>query len=56
MRSETMKKVIWVIVFVAIGAASFFWAAPTAQNPESYEKTIETLDSLENKELVMTAS
>ena len=51
-----MKKVIWVIVFLAIGAASFFWAAPTAQNPESYEKTIETLDSLENKALVMTAS
>ena len=51
-----MKKVIWVIVLLAIGAASFFWAAPTAQNPESYEKTIETLDSLENKALVMTAS
>lgn len=51
-----MKKVIWVIVFLAIGAASFFWAAPTAQNPESYEKTIETLDNLENKALVMTAS
>lgn len=51
-----MKKVIWVIVLLAIGAASFFWAAPTAQNPESYEKTIATLDSLENKALVMTAS
>ena len=51
-----MKKVIWVIVLLAIGAASFFWAAPTAQNPESYEKTIETLDGLENKALVMTAS
>lgn len=51
-----MKKVIWVIVLLAIGAASFFLAAPTAQNPESYEKTIETLDSLENKALVMTAS
>ena len=51
-----MKKVIWVIVLLAIGAASFFWAAPTAQNPESYEKTIETLDNLENKALVMTAS
>ena len=56
MRSETMKKVIWVIVLLAIGAASFFWAAPTAQNPESYEKTIETLDGLENKALVLTAS
>ena len=51
-----MKKVIWVIVLLAIGAASFFLAAPTAQNPESYEKTIATLDSLENKALVMTAS
>ena len=51
-----MKKVIWVIVLLAIGAASFFLAAPTAQNPESYEKTIETLDNLENKALVMTAS
>lgn len=51
-----MKKVIWVIVLLAIGAASFFLAAPKAQNPESYEKTIATLDSLENKALVITAS
>ena len=56
MRSETMKKVIWVIVLLAIGAALFFWVAPQARNPENYEKTIETLDSLENKALVMTAS
>lgn len=51
-----MKKVIWVIVLLAIGCASFFWAAPKAQNPESYEKTIATLDSLENKAMIMTAS
>ena len=56
MRSETMKKVIWVIVLLAIGCALFFWVAPQARNPENYEKTIETLDSLENKALVMTAS
>ena len=51
-----MKKVIWVIVLLAIGCALFFWVAPQARNPENYEKTIETLDSLENKALVMTAS
>lgn len=56
MGKEFVKKIICIIICVAIGAASFFWAAPTAQNPESYEKTIETLDSLENKALVMTAS
>lgn len=56
MKSETMKKVIWVIVLLAIGCALFFWVAPQARNPENYEKTIETLDSLENKALVMTAS
>ena len=56
MSKEFVKKIICMIICVAIGAASFFWAAPTAQNPESYEKTIATLDSLENKALVMTAS
>lgn len=56
MGKEFVKKIICIIICVAIGAASFFWAAPTAQNPESYEKTIATLDSLENKALVMTAS
>ena len=56
MGKEFVKKIICIIICVAIGSASFFWAAPTAQNPESYEKTIETLDSLENKALVMTAS
>ena len=56
MGKEFVKKIICIIICVAIGAASFFWAAPKAQNPESYEKTIETLDSLENKALVMTAS
>ena len=56
MGKEFVKKIICIIICVAIGAASFFLAAPTAQNPESYEKTIATLDSLENKALVMTAS
>lgn len=56
MKSEFMKKTVCIIVLVVIGCMSFFWAAPQARNPESYEKTIETLDSLENKALVMTAS
>lgn len=56
MSKEFVKKIVCIVILVAIGCASFFWAAPTAQNPESYEKTIATLDSLENKALVMTAS
>lgn len=56
MKSEFMKKIICIIVLAVIGCMSFFWAAPQARNPESYEKTIETLDGLENKALVMTAS
>ena len=56
MKSEFMKKIVCIIVLAVIGCMSFFWAAPQARNPESYEKTIETLDGLENKALVMTAS
>ena len=56
MKSEFMKKILCIIVLVVIGCMAFFWAAPQARNQESYEKTIETLDSLENKALVMTAS
>ena len=56
MKSEFMKKILCIIVLVVIGCMAFFWAAPQARNPESYEKTIATLDSLENKALVMTAS
>ena len=56
MSKEFVKKIVCIVILVGIGCASFFWAAPKAQNPESYEKTIATLDSLENKALVMTAS
>lgn len=56
MKSEFMKKIVCIIVLAVIGCMSFFWAAPQARNPESYKKTIETLDGLENKALVMTAS
>ena len=56
MSKEFVKKIVCIVILVGIGCTSFFWAAPKAQNPESYEKTIATLDSLENKAMIMTAS
>ena len=55
-KKPPFEKIVCIVILVGIGCTSFFWAAPKAQNPESYEKTIATLDSLENKALVMTAS
>lgn len=56
MKKETTKKIICIAMIIAIGCASFFAAAPLAENPENYQKTMETLDSIENKAIVMTGT
>ncbi len=56
MKKETTKKIICIAMIIAIGCASFFVAAPLAEDPENYQKTMETLDSIENKAIVMTGT
>lgn len=51
-----MKKIICIAVIIAIGCISFFAIAPWAKNTANYPKTIETLDSIENKAVVMTGT
>ena len=41
---------------MAVGCISFFAVAPWAENPANYPKTIEMLDSIENKAIVMTGT
>ena len=51
-----MKKIICIAVIIAIGCISFFAIAPWAKNTANYPKTIETLNSIENKAVVMTGT
>ena len=55
-KNELTKKIICVIILIAIGCVSFFVAAPWAGDPANYEKTTETLDNLENKAIIMTGT
>ena len=50
------KKIICITVILAVGCISFFAVAPWAENPANYPKTMETLDSIENKAIVMTGT
>ena len=56
MKKQRTKKIICIAVIIAIGCVSFFALAPWAENPANYQKTIETLDSIENKAIVMTGT
>ncbi len=55
-KNELTKKIVCVIILIAIGCVSFFVAAPWAGDPANYEKTTETLDNLENKAIIMTGT
>ena len=55
-KNELTKKIICVIILIAIGCVSFFVAAPWAGDPANYENTTETLDNLENKAIIMTGT
>lgn len=50
------KKIICIAIIIGIGAISFFLAAPWAKDISNYPKTIETLESIENKAIVMTGT
>lgn len=56
MKKQLTKKIICIAVIIAIGCVAFFVLAPWAENPANYPKTIETLDSIENKAIVMTGT
>ena len=56
MKKQLTKKIICIAVIIAIGCVAFFVLAPRAENPANYPKTIETLDSIENKAIVMTGT
>ena len=56
MKKELSKKIICIVLLAALGAASFFAVGGWAKNPSNYQKTIATLDSIENKAVVMTGT
>lgn len=56
MKKEIVKKAVCVIFVVIFGCVSVFAIAPWAKDPANYEKTIETLDSLENKAIILTGT
>ena len=53
MKKEIVKKAVCIILVVVFGCVSVFAIAPWAKDPANYEKTIETLDSLENKAIIL---
>ena len=53
---QLTKKIICIAIIIGIGAISFFLAAPRAKDISNYPKTIETLESIENKAIVMTGT
>ena len=56
MKKEIVKKAVCIILVVVFGCVSVFAIAPWAKDPANYEKTIETLDSLENKAIILTGT
>ena len=56
MKKEIVKKAVCIILVVVFGCVSAFAIAPWAKDPANYEKTIEILDSLENKAIILTGT
>lgn len=56
MKKELSKKIIGIVLLAVLGTASFFAAGGWAKEPANYRNTMATLNSIENKAVVMTGT
>lgn len=53
---ENKGRILWAAVLLAMALVSFFGLGAVATSPETYEKTMESLDQKKNDVLALTAS